>query len=164
MKTLTRNNAFTLVEVTLALGVALFCLITVFALLPTGVNSNKASLEQTAATSVLRAITADLRATPNPLPYQAQTSAQFGISIPAAGEPPAPVPPLPIYIGENEQSGTSLASVTNPRYLLSVWMTPPTAAGSRQATLARLLLTWPSAATTTNALGSVETVIALDRN
>jgi uncharacterized protein (TIGR02598 family) len=83
MKTHPRSAAFTLIEVTLALGVASFCLLTVFGLVPIGLTSNQNASEQTAAAGVATAISADLHS--NPV-AGAQTS-RFGLSIPAAGQP-----------------------------------------------------------------------------
>ena len=156
-------RAFSLVEVTLALGIASFCLIAVFGLLPTGLNSIKASLAQTAATNLLTAIDADLRAAPNPAPGgTAQTSMQFGIAIPAAGGTATSADsPITKLIDEKWQV---VNTASDARYLLSVWMTPSSAANPKQATIVRLLLTWPAAATAARATGSVETVIALNRN
>jgi uncharacterized protein (TIGR02598 family) len=157
MKRRFSRNAFSLVEVTIALGIAAFSLIAVFGLLPTGVTSNKATIEQTAAVNLLSAICADLRATP----ATSAASSQFAIAIPAAGETPTPVGG-PVVKFFNER-GMTVATSASARCLLNIWITPP-AAGSKQATTARLLLTWPAQATIANALGSVETVVALDRN
>lgn len=55
-------RAFSLVEVTLALGVAAFCLIVMLGLLPAGINANRAGSEQTVATGLAAAVAADLRA------------------------------------------------------------------------------------------------------
>lgn len=55
--------AFSLVEVTLALGVAGFCLIAILGLLPAGLNTNQNSVRQTTANGILSSIVADLRAT-----------------------------------------------------------------------------------------------------
>ena len=59
-----KNAAFSLVEVTLALGIAAFCLIAVFGLMPIGVQTNRNATSQTAANNIIAAIVADLRATP----------------------------------------------------------------------------------------------------
>ena len=59
-----KNSAFSLVEVTLALGIAAFCLIAVFGLMPIGVQTNRNATSQTAATNIMAAVVADLRATP----------------------------------------------------------------------------------------------------
>ena len=154
MKRRFSRNAFSLVEVTIALGIAAFSLIAVFGLLPTGVTSNKATIEQTAAVNLLSAICADLRATP----ATSGVSSQFGITIPAAG---AAATSAQIYL--DESNNVVLPASAKARCLLNVWITPPSA-GSRQATTARLLLTWPAQAAIANAAGSVETVVALDRN
>src|SRR5437660_11689074 len=70
--------AFSLVELTLALGIAAFCLLTGFALIPVAVLANRNATSQTAATNIMAAVVADIRGTPN----GAGRSAQFGINIP----------------------------------------------------------------------------------
>ena len=55
-----RTGAFSLVEVTLALGVAAFCLIAVFGLVPVGLQTNRNATSQTAATNIIAAVVADL--------------------------------------------------------------------------------------------------------
>src|SRR5438477_7816618 len=54
---------FSLVEVTLALGIAAFCLLTVFALIPVAALTNRNATSQTAAANIMAAVIADLRAT-----------------------------------------------------------------------------------------------------
>ena len=56
------TTAFSLVEVTLALGVAAFCLIAVFGLLPTGLKTQQNSIQQTTANQIISTIFSDLRA------------------------------------------------------------------------------------------------------
>ena len=56
--------AFSLVEVTLALGIAAFCLIAVFGLVPVGVQTNRNATSQTAATNILSSVVRDFRARP----------------------------------------------------------------------------------------------------
>src|SRR5207247_4529651 len=72
-----RTGAFSLVEVTLALGIAAFCLIAVFGLVPIGVQTNRNATSQTAATNIMAAVVADLRATPT----ANNTSSQFSITF-----------------------------------------------------------------------------------
>jgi uncharacterized protein (TIGR02598 family) len=60
------------------LGIAAFCLIAVFGLMPVGVQTNRNATSQTAATNIIAAVVADIRATPT----GTATSAQFGINIP----------------------------------------------------------------------------------
>ena len=139
--------AFSLVEVTLALGIAAFCLIAVFGLMPVGVQTNRNATSQTAATSILSNVIADLRATPS----ASTTSSQFGITF--GTNPP------PLYFDSAGQFTTSLG--TNSRYQLNITWNSSAPTGSRYADLK---ITWPAAATSANASGSVETFAAFDRN
>jgi type II secretory pathway pseudopilin PulG len=157
MKSRSGTKAFSLVELVLALGVVSFCMIALFALLPTGQTTNAASIQETEAVNVLAAVEADLRATPN----SATSSSQFVITIPSAGGTATSAnSPVTKYIG---YGGNTVTTSAGAQYQLSIWMTPPPA-GSRQATIVRLLLTSPAAAPIANAAQSLESVIALDRN
>ena len=69
---------FSLVEVTLALGVAAFCLIAVFGLIPVGVQTNRNATSQTAATNIIASVIADMRATTSSI------SPQYGITFGSA--------------------------------------------------------------------------------
>jgi type II secretory pathway pseudopilin PulG len=63
MKHRSRPTAgFSLVEITLALGVAAFCLLAVFGLLPIGLKTQQASVQQTTANEIISQTAADLRA------------------------------------------------------------------------------------------------------
>jgi uncharacterized protein (TIGR02598 family) len=138
--------AFSLVEVTLALGIAAFCLIAVFGLMPVGVQTNRNATSQTAATNIIAAVVADLRATPRTSP----TSSQFGITFGTN--------PTPLYFDGSGQFASALTA--NSRYQLNItWNSAPT--GLRYADLR---VTWPAAATLANASGSVEAFAAFDRN
>ena len=153
-----RNElSFSLVEVTLALGVAAFALIAVYGLLPIGLNSNRTAIEQTAATNIATSIVADLRAT---FPTST-TSPRLGMSIPAAGSSPSTVT---YYLDENGGPFPAPSAVTpNSRYRATIsWIAPAT--GTRTATLATIALGWPAPASTANAAGSVTVFVALDRN
>ena len=97
--------AFSLVEVTLALGIAAFCLIAVFGLVPVAVLTNRNATSQTAATNIMTAVVADLRATP----ATNTTSSQFGITF---GTPET------LYFDGSGQFTTSLS--TNSRYQLNI--------------------------------------------
>jgi uncharacterized protein (TIGR02598 family) len=140
--------AFSLVEVTLALGIAAFCLIAIFGLMPVGVQTNRNATSQTAATNIMAAVVADLRATPKPPVIN--TSTQFGITF--GTNPP------PLYFDSAGQSSTLLTS--NSRHQLNVaftWI-------SGNAYGADFKVTWPAAATPANASGSVEMFAVFDRN
>jgi type II secretory pathway pseudopilin PulG len=57
-----RVAAFSLVEVTLALGVAAFCLLVLLGLLPTGLKTQQNSIQQTTANQIISQIFSILRA------------------------------------------------------------------------------------------------------
>src|SRR6266536_4051847 len=59
---LAETAAFSLVEVTLALGVAAFCLVAVLGLLPTSLKTQQASIQQTTANQIISTIFSALRA------------------------------------------------------------------------------------------------------
>jgi uncharacterized protein (TIGR02598 family) len=143
-----RAAAFSLVEVTLALGVAGFCLIAVFGLLPIGVQTNQRSLSQTAATAILSSVVADMRATPKTLPTSAQYQIQFGFT-------------KTLYFDGAGQFTTLPA--TNSRYQLNVTF-PSNGGLIYGATYADLKVTWPATATAANATGSSEIFAAFDRH
>jgi len=140
------HRAFSLVEVTLAIGIAAFCLIAVFGLIPVGVQTNRNATSQTAVNNVIAAVVADLRATPT----TTNTSSQFAITFGANKT---------LFFDGTGQFTTSLS--TNSRYQLSV--TWPSS-GWNGLKYADVKVTWPAAANTANASGSVETFAAFDRN
>jgi len=55
-------SAFSLVEVTLALGISAFCLLTVLGTLPVGVTTQRTATQQTTANAIISQIVAFLRA------------------------------------------------------------------------------------------------------
>ena len=95
-----RAAAFSLVEISLALGIAAFCLISIFGLLPVGISSNKTAVDQSAANVILSSVISDLRATPRTYPRgQATTSPQFSIAIPANPVGASPSDTLLYFMG-----------------------------------------------------------------
>src|SRR5437588_8911179 len=56
------RSAFSLIEVTLAIGVAAFCLIAVLGMLPVAIKTQQASVQQTKANAIISQIVDDLRA------------------------------------------------------------------------------------------------------
>ena len=135
---------FSLVELTLALGVAAFCLIAVSGLMPVGVQTNRNATSQTRATNIAAAVAADLRGTPR----ANNTSPQFGIRFGTNRT---------LYFDSSGQFTTLLGA--NSQYQLSVtWY------GSSGLRYADLKVTWPAPATPSSASGSVEMLAAFDRN
>jgi type II secretory pathway pseudopilin PulG len=155
-----RTAAFSLVEVTLALGVAAFCMIAVFGLLPVGVQTNQRATSQTAATSIMANVIADLRATPNPpsvntsLQYQIRFGTSKTLYFDSSGRCSTD------SAGSIKPDGSSWSPPIQTRYQLNL-----TFAWTSGLTYgADLKVTWPAAATAANASGSAEMFAAFDRN
>ena len=139
--------AFSLVEVTLALGVAAFCLLAVLGLLPVGVQTNRNASSQTIASNIIATVVSDLRTTP----AVAMTSPEFAITFDAEKT---------LFFDASGQALPSLSA--DSRYRLNVtWNSAPT--GLRYAVLK---VTWPAEVdpATTPPGGSVEIFAAFDRN
>ena len=137
------SPAFSLVELTLALGIAAFSLIAVFSLIPVGVQTNRNATSQTAATNIIASVIADMRATTS------STSPQYGITFGTA---------MTLYFDTAGQFTTSLTA--NSRYRASITF-PSSPSG---LSYADVNITWPAAAAPANASGSVEMFAAFDRN
>jgi uncharacterized protein (TIGR02598 family) len=160
VKRLNCECAFSLVEVTLALGIAGFALIAIVGLLPIGINSNQASIEQTAAAGVVRAIMADLRTTP----AESSSSSSYQIVIPTAGTGMSATQQL--LLREDGSLDIAAPRGASSRYLAYVTFNAPPA---KAATSVRILVSWPAAGDLNNNppknfAGSYEVVSALDRN
>jgi type II secretory pathway pseudopilin PulG len=160
-------TAFSLVEVTLALGIAAFCLIAVFGLIPVGVQTNRNSTSQTAATSILASVVSDIRTTARATPGVAP-STLYRIIIPAPGS--IGNPQTRYFDGEGRCStdpagsfrpdGSSWVPPIQTRYQLNIAFP----LGATGVTYADLKVIWPVAPTPTNASGSVETFAAFGRS
>jgi len=179
-------RGFSLVELTLAIGVAAFCLIAVFGLIPVGVQTNRNATSQTQATSIIAFAIADLRAAAT----TAQVSNQFGFFFPC--DPTCPPPTCPYgatcqdfvppnfvpcsggqtsttsqvkYIDSVGQSSPSFSASTSRYRLIVTFVKNTTATSTTGALYVHLKVTWPAAidpcAVTPS--GSVETFAALDR-
>jgi uncharacterized protein (TIGR02598 family) len=141
-----KNSAFSLIEVTLALGVAAFCLLALFGLIPVSMQTNRNATNQTAATSIIAGVVADLRATPT----ANSSSSQFGITFGTN---------VTLYFDGAGQASTS--PTTNSRYQLNVTWNNSAPIGLQYADLK---VTWPATATAANTTGSTEIFAAFDRN
>lgn len=151
------QKAFSLVELTLAMGVSSFCLLSILGVLPVGLESNHNSRERTAAASLARGIVADLRAlaqTPS-----LASSPQYGIK--------ASDTLSQIYLAEDgtklpdkpAADGTKLPDKENARYLATV-----TTNAASPTAFVNIRITWPAAAAADKAPGFYETATAIGRN
>jgi uncharacterized protein (TIGR02598 family) len=157
------KDGFSLVEVTVALGIAAFCLIAVFGLVPVGVQTSRNATSQTRATNIIATVAADLRATPQTTPPgNATTSPQYQIAIPA--NPVTSATSIsPLFFADTGTFATTMQA--DSRYRLSITFSPNGPA-THTPTYVDIKVTWPAAvdpATVTPA-GSVEMFAALDRN
>lgn len=160
--------AFSLVEVTLALGIAAFCLIAVFGLIPVAALTNRNASSQTRATNIAAAVIADLRATPRTnttsmqfaIPFSTNTiryfDSQAQCSCNSTGTQRVNVQTRPPNC-----SAPAWSPPLQPRYRVTI-----TWSGSTSLPYADLKVTWPAAAdpTTTTPSGSIEMFAAFDRN
>jgi uncharacterized protein (TIGR02598 family) len=146
------SAGFSLVEVTLALGVAAFCLVALFGLLPLGMQTNQSSISQTAAASILSSVVADLRATPKTSP----TSSQYYITFGTAKV---------LYFDAEGRAVTPADPAANPRYRVSITF-PASPSGAFAPTFASLKISWPATVNfeTVPPAGFVETFAAFDRH
>ena len=157
MKAHARSTAgFSLVEVTLALGVAAFCLIAVFGLMAVGLMTQQASVRQTTANAIISQIAADLGAATRLPP--GQQSKQFSLT----GHWAAAASPDQLYFMTD---GTFITGSTNQQTAPTnavfratvTYLKPPTETTS----LADITVNWPAQATVPT--GSVETFAAINR-
>jgi len=157
------GKAFSLVEVTIALGVAAFCLLAIIGLLQTGLTSEKATTGQTAAASVLSTVFSDLASTPT----TESSTRIFKLLLTNQSS----ITPQTVFFSEaGERTGAVGAEpTTESRYRVSVGLQSPTNS-NKAPTPVRILVTWPAAADTlpnqwpSKAAGSLEVATALDRN
>ena len=170
MRRSSAEAAFSLIELTLSLGIAAFCLITVFALIPVAALTNRNATSQTAATNIIAAVIADIRGTPK----GTATSAQFHISIPnsaTTGASPTCQRCASCWNAQTQvlylDGAGQLATATTGRYRVTFTQVQnTTATATAGAILADLNVIWPAQADpcATTPSGSVEVSAAFDRN
>jgi len=167
------TQGFSLVEVTLALGLAALGLITVFGLVPIAVLTNRNATSETAATNIARLAVADLRAAKTATPM-------LGMTIPTdPTSPPQFVSPDVVpcsggqtsatsqirYFDSQGQASTTITSSSLYR-LIVTFVKNTTATATTGAVYANVKVTWPAAndPCAIKSSGSVEMFAALDRN
>lgn len=148
---------FSLVEITLALGVAAFCLIAVLGMLPVGLKTQQAGVGQTQANAIISQIVSDLRAAAHLPP--GQQSKQFSLH-PHNGGPWDPTPDTLFFTNEGNSEGSAITAASVYRATVS-YILPPTETTS----LADIKISWPAPVDPATAVpaGSVETLVAINR-
>jgi type II secretory pathway pseudopilin PulG len=169
---LSQSAAFSLVEVTLALGVAAVCLLVLLGLLPTGVKTQQASIQQTTANQIISQIYSVLRADVRLPPGQANK---------VCPDPPDPnepcnwselhghwrdvaAPDTLYFTNEGRQTGNINGDPPNDAVFRAklTYRLPP----SETTSLADIAVTWPAAVDPDSGgvpVGSVRTTIAVNR-
>jgi prepilin-type N-terminal cleavage/methylation domain-containing protein len=148
-----RKGGFTLVETVIALAVLSTLLISVFCLLGVAVRNTESEASLTGAGCLLSGLISDIRAS-SPT---AAVSPFYGINLPTAGS--NSTTPTTLYLDINYNKVSTAAEA---RYQVNYW-TSGSSLSFHESTV-RLLITWPAGAAYTNAQGSVETVLAVNRN
>jgi Tfp pilus assembly protein PilV len=105
----TDPSAFSLVEVTLALGVAAFSLLVILGMLPVSLKTNQSSSQQTTANGIISQVAADLRAAARLPP--GQVSKQFSLH-PHNGGPWDRNEPVNCTVWRSLQSNCDLSVAT----------------------------------------------------
>jgi uncharacterized protein (TIGR02598 family) len=141
-------KGFSLVEVTLSLGVTSICLLAVLGLLPIASQANRSAAADSAAASIATALLADIRATPS----AAGTSTQFAVPFAASS----------VLFFDAEGQATSTLN-NNSIYKAEVTF-PVNSSGPNAAILVHVKVSWPAAASPANAGGRAEMFTALNRN
>jgi type II secretory pathway pseudopilin PulG len=161
--------AFSLVEVTLALGVAAICLIAVLGLMPATLKTQQASIQQTTANQIISTIFSSLRADIRLPP---------GLANKVCGDDPGPcawgdlhghwhdvATPFTLYFtNEAKQTGTLNGTAPADAVFRAtiVYRFPP----SDTTTIANIRVTWPAQVDPDQGgvpLGSVTSVMAVNR-
>ena len=141
-------SGFSLVEITLSLGVMSICLLAVLGLLPMASQTNRAAAADTAAASIATAVLADIRATPR----AATISSQFGLPLNASSV---------LFFDAEGQATTTANNASIYRAEINF---PTNSSGANAATFVYVLVSWPAAAASATAAGRAEMFTALNRN
>ena len=168
MKAHARSAAgFSLVEITLALGVAAFCLLTVFGLVPVALKTQQAAVQQTTANEIMATILGDLRADVR-LPNGQQSKSQEGVQgLGLHGHWGAVATPDTLFFtNDRNQTGTVTQGTAPPAPVDAVfratvtYLFPPTATTS----IAKISVSWPAAQSDlTKVAGSIDMFAAVNR-
>jgi len=141
------KQAFSLVEVVVALGICTFALLTIVALVPVGIQTNHVSVEETEAIGTLTALEADLRNT-HPLAGQSNL---FHLTLPYSYSNGHVTLNPDLIVGQIYTTGLNQAqalvpvnSVPPPPYQATVIYTRVPSAPSAQPIEGHLIVNWPA--------------------
>ena len=162
-QSLPKTSAFSLVEVTLALGVAAFCLIAVLGLLPASLKTQQASIEQTTANSIISQIYSDLRADLRLPPGLASHETESGFQPPLHGHWLQMLTPDTLYFTQEGKPVNSGEDIAVFRAKITYSQLPPSGGTS----LANIRVSWPAQVDPDQLgavpAGSVTSLVAVNR-
>ena len=154
-------SAFSLAEVTLALGVAALAFIAILGMVPVGLKVQQASATQTKANAVMSAVIDDLRADVRLPPGQA-TKAQGEWANLHGHWRAVSVPDTLYFTNDADQTGTvNGAAPADAVFRATItYLFPPTATTS----IAKITVSWPAAQSDlTKVAGSIDMFAAVNR-
>jgi uncharacterized protein (TIGR02598 family) len=165
------SSAFSLVEVVLALGVAAFCLIAVLGMLPVGLKTQQASVNQTKANAIISQIIDDLRADVRLPPGQASKAEGEWVYLHARWAAVAK-PDTLYFTNDGYQTGILNQSPAPSEAVFAAtvkYLSPPTVTTS----MAKITVAWPAASVSinpgtqevdlSNVTGSIDMFAAVNR-
>jgi uncharacterized protein (TIGR02598 family) len=138
------TSGFSLVEVTLALGVAAFALLAILGMLPTSLKTQQASIQQTTANQIISQVFSDLRADLILPPGQASHEDESGFHL--HGHWAQMLQPDTLYFTQNGKLTGNVNQTGTPtdaafRVKITYNPLPPTPTTS----LANIRVSWPAA-------------------
>jgi uncharacterized protein (TIGR02598 family) len=139
----TEKKGFSLVEVSMSLGIVSFALITLLALIPTGLQSNEEASGRTGAALVASMVQADLHQVPTRAELEADpslpaTSPLYGIDLSR--------PSTTLFMDRLGQPGSVTTSIgQESRFRIRVEVSP---LSGRSALSGSVTISWPAAAAT----------------
>jgi hypothetical protein len=157
--------AFSLAEITIALGVAAFCLVAVLGMLPVGLKTQQAGIKQTTANSIISQIVGKLRAAVRVPPGKSDTSDPKWLLHPHTGGGPwDPAPDTLFFTNEGNSVGSGITNDSVYRGTITYYV-PPTPGYT--TSLADITVSWPPQVDPTSPTGvlagKVETFVAINR-
>ncbi len=135
-------------EVCIALGIAVFCLVVLLGIIPVGLASRKEAIQNTVATGIVSEVVSDLRASRG-----SPSSRRFQLPLPSpGGQTNLVANPYTFYLaGNGSRTGNigvgPTSSGPNPSlYRVTVGFAPPPSSAPSSSTLVRILVSWPAQA------------------
>jgi uncharacterized protein (TIGR02598 family) len=182
-----QRRGFSLVEVSVAIAILSFCLLTLLALLPAGLISTTDSLQKTSAAGIVSQIAADIRDTPPTTNWTSastlSTSPRYGLTLDTTSTSTAVGSTNTFYLDDtgNPTGAVNTSITTSSIYKATVvTVVPRQSPGGASAnnggyfysrpTFVRIIVTWPAqedrtaGALPSHFQGSYESDTAVDRN